>query len=206
MDRAAAWDDRKKVKKLNSVTTHSISFDVRNPFRLDFTWSEKDKKNGDSQLIKSCVHCAQSLELIKVPIKVEIDGDITQNGQLMNLAIEKPIQVTYKVSNLCDDHIFECASFLDVQSKLFYASGDVRATFDIMPLDTVLLQFNLLPLQLGLHPLPRLHILDRSINPKALTLQPKALSEPDIEARIARQKDGSQAGFLVRAFTKKVLV
>ena len=73
-----------------SATTHSFNFEVRNPFRLDFSWADKALDGKDS-LIKSCVHCVQTLALVKVPIKVELDGDIIQNGQLVNLKIERPI-------------------------------------------------------------------------------------------------------------------
>lgn len=57
------------------------------------------------------------------------------------MKLEKPVQITYKISNLCEDQIFECVSLLDVQSKYFYASGDVRTRFELMPLDYVELDF-----------------------------------------------------------------
>ena len=52
--------------------------------------------------------------------------------------------------------------------------------------------------------MPRLHIIDRLVNPKALSNQPKFISEPDYAAKA--EKDGYSAGFLVKGYTRKVLV
>ena len=45
-----------------------------------------------------------------------------------------------------------------------------------MPLDEVVLEYQLLPLHLGHYDLPKLHILDRSINPEALKIQIRNLN------------------------------
>jgi hypothetical protein len=39
-----------------------------------------------------------------------------------------------------------------------------------MPLDEVVLEYQMVPLYLGRHDLPKLHVVDRSINPEALSL------------------------------------
>jgi len=69
-------------------------------------------------------------------------------------------------------------ALLDDSSKYFYTSGEVRTRFDIMPLDEVVLEYQLLPLYLGRHDLPRLHVIDRSTNSEALQLQAKKLNDP----------------------------
>ena len=85
--------------------------------------------------------------MTKVPITVKITGEILdETDQLKILKLEQPIRITYEIQNLSDDHIFECASFLDVQSNMFYASGDVRSSFELMPLETFELHYILLPL------------------------------------------------------------
>ena len=48
-----------------------------------------------------------------------------------------------------------------------------------MPLDHVDLEFQLLPLQLGLHNLPKLHIIDKTVNHDAMQLQGKMLNDAD---------------------------
>lgn len=63
----------------------------------------------------------QHLNLIKVPIKVELYGEIVSKSQGSNimvpvttLKLEKPVKVVYRIRNLCDNHIFECVALLDV--------------------------------------------------------------------------------------------
>jgi len=46
-----------------------------------------------------------------------------------------------------------------------------------MPLDEAVLEYNMLPLFLGRHDLPKLHIVDRASNPDALSLQVKKLND-----------------------------
>ena len=87
------------------------------------------------------------------------------------------MQVKYKIKNLCDDHIFECVALLDDSSKSIYTSGETRTRVDIMPLDEAVLEYNMLPLFLGRHDLPKLHIVDRAANPDALSLQVKKLND-----------------------------
>lgn len=145
-----------KVKKQRA--TYHTSYVVQNPFKLDMSWSEVEQEPDTSFKIKdladtstsieTSVAAPQSLHLIKVPIKVEILGEIVSkssaNGGMVpvsTLKLEKPVQIIYRISNLCDNHIFECVALLDVQSKHFYASGDVRTRFEIMPLDHVELEF-----------------------------------------------------------------
>ena len=140
------WDDQ-RLKKVVSQTTHSCCYEVKQPFDLVIDWRTLAP---DSRPVVCEVTCPRELSLVKVPIKVELKGDIIENGQLATLKLEKPVEVCYEITNLCEDHIFECGSFLDVQSKIFYASGEIRASFDIMPLDTVTLKFAMLPLSLGL--------------------------------------------------------
>jgi len=67
---------------------------------------------------------------------------------------------------------------LDDQSKFFFSSGEIRTKFDIMPLDEIVLEYQLFPLTLGYHDLPRLHIIDRSITTDALKLQFRKLNDP----------------------------
>jgi len=95
-------------------------------------------------------------------------------------------------------------ALLDDSSKYFYTSGEVRTRFDIMPLDEVVLEYQLLPLYLGRHDLPRLHLIDRSANPEALQLQAKKLNDAAYLQGL-REKNQS-IDYLIRGFTKKVLV
>ena len=112
---------------------------------------------------------------------MELLGDLASGKEgcpKTALKLEQPIRAKYRIRNLCDDHIFECVALLDDSSKYFYTSGEVRTRFDIMPLDEVVLEYQLLPLYLGRHDLPRLHLIDRSSNPEALQLQAKKLNDP----------------------------
>ena len=87
------------------------------------------------------------------------------------------MQVKYRIKNLCEDHIFECVALLDDSSKSIYTSGETITRVDIMPLDEAVLEYNMLPLFLGRHDLPKLHIVDRASNPDALSLQVKKLND-----------------------------
>lgn len=209
-----------KIKKLRAA--YHTSYVVQNPFRLDLSWSEAGQDTAQTSslespqgpLIDCSVLATQSLQLIKVPIKVELLGEISRTAPsgggagaavpASTLKLEKPVQAIYRITNLCDDHIFECVALLDVQSKHFYASGDVRCRFELMPLDEIELEFQLLPLQLGLHNLPRLHIIDKTVNHEAMQLQAKTLNDPDF---LQSLKDKNQSiGYLIKGFTKRVLV
>jgi hypothetical protein len=64
-----------------------------------------------------------------------------EGTQKTALKLEHPIRAKYKISNLCDDHIFECVALLDDSSKYFYTSGEVRTRFDVMPLDEIVLEY-----------------------------------------------------------------
>ena len=126
-----------------------------------------------SQTIDCSVFAPQSLQLVKIPISVELLGEIATGKEgcpKTPLRLEQPVQAKYKIKNLCDDHVFEGVALLDDSSKYFYTSGEVRTRFDIMPLDEVVLEYQLLPLYLGRHDLPRLHVIDRSTNSEALQL------------------------------------
>jgi len=216
-------DDFMKIKKLKA--TYHTSYVVQNPFKLELSWCEAEQDLDDpgqisnvatlavdkASSIDSSVTAPQPLNLIKVPIKVEIFGEIISKSAaqgssvpVTTLKLEKPVQIIYRISNLCDNHIFECVALLDVQSKHFYASGDVRTRFEIMPLDHVELEFQLLPLQLGLHNLPKLHIIDKTVNHEAMQLQGKMLNDQDF---LQQLKDKNQPiGYLIKGFTRRVLI
>lgn len=144
-----------------------------------------------------------------MPIRVELLGEIAAAAPgstvpVTTLKLERPVQVVYRISNLCEHHIFECVALLDVQSKHFYASGDVRSRFEIMPLDQVELEFQLLPLQLGLHNLPKLHIIDKTVNHEAMQLQGKMLN--DAEFLQSLKEKNQPVGYLIKGFTRRVLI
>lgn len=62
----------------------------------------------------------------------------------------------------------------------------------------------MVPLYLGRHDLPRLHIVDRSANPEALNLNVKQLKDPVYLAQL-REKN-QRVEYLIKGFTKKVFV
>ena len=72
------------------------------------------------------------MNLVKVPISVEMFGDVIDSSGNLKIPIhlEKPIQVKYRVRNLCEDHIFECVALLDDSSKSIYTSGETNASMD----------------------------------------------------------------------------
>lgn len=99
-------DDFMKVKKQRA--TYHTSYVVQNPFKLDMSWSEVEQEPDTSFKIKdladtstsieTSVAAPQSLHLIKVPIKVEILGEIVSkssaNGGMVpvsTLKLEKPV-------------------------------------------------------------------------------------------------------------------
>jgi hypothetical protein len=133
-------------------------------------------------------------------------GDVIDSSGNLKIPIhlEKPIQVKYRVRNLCEDHIFECVALLDDSSKSIYTSGETRTKFDIMPLDEVIIEYHMLPLFLGRHDLPKLHIVDRSANPDALQLQVKKLNDPAYLASLKEQNQ--RVEYLIKGYTLKVLI
>lgn len=134
-----------------------------------------------NQSIDCSIVAPQNLHLPKIPISIELLGNIApvrQGCPRTPLKLEQAIQARYRIRNLCEDHIFECVALLDDQSKFFFSSGEIRTRFDIMPLDEIVLEYQLFPLSLGHHDLPKLHIIDRSITPDALKLQFRKLSDP----------------------------
>ena len=113
----------------------------------------------------------------------------------------------YKIENMCDEHIFECVALLEEQSKLFYYSGEIKSKFDIMPRESIILEYNLLPLFLGHHDLPKLHIVDRSLNHDALKLDVKRLNDHSYLNSLKDKNDKPQViQFLVKGFTSKIFV
>ena len=71
-----------------------------------------------------------------------------------------------------------------------------------MPMDEVTLEFQLLPLYLGRHNLPELHLIDRAVNPDAMKLQVRKLTDPAYLNTIKDQR----VEYLIKGFTKRVLV
>lgn len=106
---------------------------------------------------------------------------------------------------MCEDHVFECVALLDDQSKYFFSSGEIRTKFDIMPLDEVTLEYQLFPLSLGHHDLPKLHIIDRGANPEALKLQFRKLGDPAYIQSLKEEKKQT-VSYLIKGFTSKVFV
>lgn len=159
-------EDSAKIKRFHS--DFFISYVVHTPFKLSFSWAEIGGQTID------CSICApQMLQLVKIPISIDCIAP-TKN----TLKLEQPIDAKYCIKNLSEDHVFECVALLDDQSKYFFSSGEIRTRFDIMPLDEVILEYQLFPLSLGHHDLPKLHIIDRSANAEALKLQFRKLGDP----------------------------
>jgi hypothetical protein len=109
--------------------------------------------------------------------------------------------VTYTIRNLCDDCIFSIITLIDDQVKNFYISGELRSKIDIMPLDSVDLEFTMVPLFIGSHHLPKLYVLDRNIFPDA-----KELTAKKIKDNKTTKPEEKPLEFLVKGFTHKVMV
>jgi len=92
-----------KIKKLRAA--YHTSYVVQNPFRLDLTWCE-DREDGHPALlagsaagsvIESSVLAPQSLHLIKVPIRIELLGEIARAAApdsavpVTTLKLERPV-------------------------------------------------------------------------------------------------------------------
>ena len=68
----------------------------------------------------------------------------------------------------------------------------------------VIIEYQMLPLFLGRHDLPKLHIVDRSANPDALQLQVKKLNDPAYLASLKEQNQ--RVEYLIKGYTLKVLI
>jgi hypothetical protein len=87
--------------------------------------------------------------------------------------------------------------------RVFFIGGELRSKFDVMPLETVWLEYQIIPLQLGHYDLPKLHLLDRSVNQDVLKLQARKFTDPVEMAKIEKTM---KVDFLVKSFTQKVYV
>lgn len=162
----------------------------------------------DKQVIDCCVCSPQPLKLVKIPISIDLIGDIAPSKEgcpKAPLKLEQAIQAKYRIKNLCEDHVFECVALLDDQSKYFFSSGEIRTRFDIMPLDEVVLEYQLFPLSLGFHDLPKLHIIDRGVYVDALKLQFRKLGDPAYIQALTKEKK-QRVSYLIKGFTAKVFV
>ena len=98
------------------------------------------------ETIPCSLECAHEIEFTSIPLKVELIGEMIKDGCLQkSVKVHEPILIQYAVTNLCDDHIFELVAIYDDYNedggRSFFCGGEIRAKFDIMPLETVLLQY-----------------------------------------------------------------
>jgi len=202
-----------KISKV-SHEFHS-SFKIQQPFSLTFHWHEstdnfkpyKVLAHPEPQTIECGVDIPQELELINTPLKVELLGDIAPakpGCAATPLHLEKAVLAKYKVTNLCEDQVFECVAILDDENKFFFCAGEIRTRLDIMPCESVILEYQLLPLYMGYHDLPKLHLLNRAGNPEAAKVNVKKLNDPVYLQSLVDKKHGIE--YLIKGFTTKVLI
>lgn len=111
-ERASATNPiEQRLKKVVSSASHSYCYEAKQPFDVILGWQDMA---ADAKEVACEATCPLELNLVKIPIKIELKGGIVQNGQLQSLKLERPVEVCYEITNLCEDHIFDCAAFLDV--------------------------------------------------------------------------------------------
>jgi len=141
--------DFMKIQKFTGA--YQTSFVIQSPFKLNFAWMvEKESVGSEDEAshpvrsiqkeIECLIYSPLQLHLVKIPIEVTVSGNIhsvDEQGRKKEAVVklERPIQLTYTIKNLCEDHIFQCVSLFDDQAKNFYLSGEIKSRFDIMPLD-----------------------------------------------------------------------
>ena len=116
------------------------------------------------------------------------------------LFVDSPVQVIYKIKNMCDDKIYETLVLVDNTYYMFYVCGDVKCKIDLMPLQEIELRYTLIPLKPGICNLPNLHIFDRIANPEIIDLQPRSLNSNEW------LQEHPNLAYLAKAVTKRVFV
>lgn len=148
-----------------------------------------------------------NLELVKVPLTVEIRGEIAPvrpNCIMTPLKLEQMIRVKYVITNTFEDIIFECVSVIDDENKYFFISGEIKSKLYIMPLESIELDYVYLPLYLGHYDLPKLHIFDRATNPEILKINIKKLNDKQYLDEFTEK--GMTIDYLIKGFTFKAFV
>ena len=52
----------------------------------------------------------------------------------IKLFVDCPVEVIYRIRNMCDDKIFETLVLVDNTYYMFYVCGDVKSKIDLLPL------------------------------------------------------------------------
>ena len=198
-------------KKQNDQT---LIYKLTQPITLNFAWKElriTDKnevlKSPPVKEVQCHLHAPLNLELVKVPLTVEIHGEIAPvrpNCIKTPLKLEQMVRVKYVITNTFEDTVFECVSVLDDENKYFFISGEIKSKLYLMPLESVELNYVFLPLYLGHFDLPKLHILDRSTNPDILKINIKKLTDKQYLDEFTEK--GLAVDYLIKGFTFKTYV
>jgi len=81
---------------------------------------------------------------------------------MLTANLNEPVSLEYEIYN-SSDTVLDTVITVD-ENDDFYIGGELKSTISLMPFEGYMIRYNLLPLQIGRLPFPKVNIMDKDRN------------------------------------------